>query len=124
MPALSRPRLRHLLQAEPDGLLRFRREADFDAQLVSFLKHPVYGALYAPHVKFARAHANADGRIDLVTGNWQGRHRLWLQPPPRGQSGGLVASAASSPAPYVDAAPFATAVVGVALLPWGLCGRV
>jgi len=37
----------------------------------------------------------------------------------------LAALEAEAPAmAYVDAAPFATAVVGVALLPWGLCGRV
>ena len=39
----------------------------------------------------------------------------------------IVLAALGSEAPamaYVDAAPFATAVVGVALLPWGLCGRV
>ena len=45
--------------------------------------------------------ANADGRIDIVTGNWQGQHRLWLQSPPTSSDG--------AGARFVDAAPPAMA---------------
>ena len=38
--------------------------------------------------------ANADGRIDIVTGNWMGPHRLWLAPSPGAR--GLMTTGRSS----------------------------
>jgi len=47
--------------------------------------------------------ANADGRIDIVTGNWNGPHRIWLSPSP-----GRAAFVNAAPSALAEPSPIRT----------------